>query len=351
MPLHPVPIIIGTTLAVIGSGYAFKKVRCHHHHSSRSFLLPIFLVLIRSLSCAARAKAASSQFIYDPHLAPLIEAIIANHRQSLPSSPVARHHPVPVPVRSSASTTARRDHHTHLRRRSHRSSASRDHELREGTLDKRETVEDGGVSVYERRELGLMEDVSVQQDIPLIDLEFEEVVPERTEVESLIFVYSSTPLFSGPSSPARGHHAPDPLSPSESRPASEMFNPDDNVNPFINPISPVSADRSENGETLATMSFLSLSPVSSPSQPRTRLPSLDQWAEADETEDDLLSLPETSMSTSEDAETSASSSRGRQHSSPEMSHVQLMMPSSSGPGSVVSLSESEGESEWEAVGH
>jgi hypothetical protein len=27
MPLHPVPIIIGTTLAVIGGGMAFKKVR------------------------------------------------------------------------------------------------------------------------------------------------------------------------------------------------------------------------------------------------------------------------------------------------------------------------------------
>ncbi|EIW71332.1 hypothetical protein TREMEDRAFT_60262 [Tremella mesenterica DSM 1558] len=79
MPLHPVPIILGGTLALIGSGYAFKK------------------------------------FVYDPHLAPLIEAFLASRQ------PHKDHYEfIPIPIVSAGISTARQDHPTsgHLRRRS-----------------------------------------------------------------------------------------------------------------------------------------------------------------------------------------------------------------------------------------
>ncbi|RXK37487.1 hypothetical protein M231_05208 [Tremella mesenterica] len=79
MPLHPVPIILGGTLALIGSGYAFKK------------------------------------FVYDPHLAPLIEAFLASRQ------PHKDHYEfIPIPIVSAGTSTARQDHPTsgHLRRRS-----------------------------------------------------------------------------------------------------------------------------------------------------------------------------------------------------------------------------------------
>lgn len=55
---YPIPIIIGTTIAAVGSVYCFKKVSQGH-------------------SCAAKLI---NKFVYDPHLAPLIEAFIAQQR-------------------------------------------------------------------------------------------------------------------------------------------------------------------------------------------------------------------------------------------------------------------------------
>ncbi|CAD6588882.1 MAG: hypothetical protein TREMPRED_005192, partial [Tremellales sp. Tagirdzhanova-0007] len=76
MPLHTVPIIIGTTLAIVGSSYVFKK------------------------------------FIYDPHLAPLLEALLAAHRQTISPSPSSQRNAIPMTTPSSGTSTARRDNRT-----------------------------------------------------------------------------------------------------------------------------------------------------------------------------------------------------------------------------------------------
>ncbi|WWD21429.1 hypothetical protein CI109_105914 [Kwoniella shandongensis] len=416
MPIHPAPIILGT-LAVIGSGYAFKK------------------------------------FIYDPHLAPLIEALLAQHSLSSPHrhNEADRQVPIPVPASSSGSTTARQHHHTHLRRRSHARRSSSEYELNESLLHHRHQrrvshdhdhdhdhalghgeIEEaeaeaegeaawGRTSSYELDGSTLkssppkkafhrhMNSVTspdhtklrrssseTRTHVPLIDLGDDHARPESpqdAEVREVIFNYAPTPL----------HHRSGANTPS--RPSSVSLNPflalaaatpEFGASPYTTSMtlpeqSPVQ-DQIHLAAPSTTFSFLSLSQQSSPEPVNDSLQSLSvsfgtaaELVEHPSTgtrEDDVISLPETTTSGYEDAESYSPISRAlsplpptrtasptpvpmlaQQGGSLDSATVgdlgmSYVMPTSGrrGPMSVVSMTESDvedgwrSESEWEAVG-
>ncbi|KAK8847339.1 hypothetical protein IAR55_005196 [Kwoniella newhampshirensis] len=420
MPIHPAPIILGT-LAVIGSGYAFKK------------------------------------YIYDPHLAPLIEALLAQHaiastdRHATPERQI----PVPVPA-SSASTTSRQHHQTHLRRRSHarrysseyelnesllhhqhqhRVSHNHDHDHEQGENAMREAAwvktslydmegsrlsspnkgihrrrdSDNSRHIHPTRKCSLEHPLPVHV-APLIDLDdaHRPESPQDAEVREVIFNYAPTPL----------HHSGTSTSARSSSPSINPFLSNDDVQPSPSSLVTLTSPGQVSGSDQrlppapsTTFSFLSLSQQSSPESMNVHLESLSFGTAAElvnstdtgrerrvDLEDDVISLPETSISGYEDAESYSPISRGlspapptrstsptstptahsrsqadcitprgasvaRMQSSPdpigELGMSYVIPPSSvfgrRGPMSVVSMTESDvedgwrSESEWEAV--
>lgn len=339
MPLHPVPIIIGGTLALIGSGIAFKK------------------------------------FVYDPHLAPLLEAYLAqlvhHHRDT--------YEPVAVPVASAGRSTARADHHpTTLRRRSRPSvSSQEEYELRQPLLNDyavRVPREQDSWDRVPAREPRVRKDSHALVDTSAVD----------QEVRRVIFDYH-TPR---PLSPAKPPPIPASLTPPPMASlAGLQMAPDIHAPPDQTPVTLQLPGQPEGHVPASTtFSFLSLSQASSPEVPFIGLPSLSQTlVPADlhsAREEDVISLPET-MSSYVDAESySPSISRAASPSrlprevmrggevGPEavgMSYVGANVPSphrlssstrrpiSRGPRSVVSLSDGEESgwrsetSEWEAL--
>ncbi|ORX38873.1 hypothetical protein BD324DRAFT_617647 [Kockovaella imperatae] len=354
MPLHPVPIIIGTTLAVIGGGYAFKK------------------------------------FVYDPHLAPFIEAFLATHQTS-------QRQAVPVPAQSrtaaatTASSSARKDRGSELRRRRTRSNESHEldpllvpsypsrsedpshlpleYELREqrsnDPLRIKESESWGRPSSYELQESGKLD--SAEQQPSAID----ENVYRRTravskrklsdpEVPCLIQLESPTRevVFSAPVLESQTQDiANDPF---ESQPPSPSHH---------NAASPCNPRGATDPSHATTRNDLSHSITSLDSTTA-------QWANVRSAspsrplDEDVISLPETSTSGYEDAETYSPLSGSPRPARLRLSTIsdeptpQQQMPipfdvglvsvsteHRRGPMSVVSLSESEGwggESDWAA---
>lgn len=373
------------------------------------------------------------QFIYDPHLAPYIEALLAAHRQSVRSTPVRHRHADSVPVPSVGVSSARREHHTKLRRRTSRQVGA-EHELLDnqrsyeseggvrrrpiddGKLEKKGGSEDGRMrspvgdeNVWRRRDIeedademwgrpsayDLKDSVLLITDTPersrsyshpspsrrisdsvqpLIDLDpipHPTTTPEE-EIRSVIFNYAPTPAThqSGSATPAH---------PTSANPflTSATITPDIHVNPSAAPVNLTIPGRVENLDDSMSMSSLSFSKTFSPPPAQAGLGgmSADQWASLSMSssrreEDDLISLPETSTSGYEDAETYSPVSRAlspvRIHSAFSPPHNPVLpshiasegdglvdelglsyaIPLSGvqrGPMSVVSLSESEGE--------
>ncbi|WRT64847.1 uncharacterized protein IL334_001783 [Kwoniella shivajii] len=170
MPISPVSVVVGTTLAtaivVIGTGYAFKK------------------------------------FIYDPHISHHVEALIAQHNHF--QDQAHSHSPESIPVEpiqpSLGSSTSYRDHHTSLRRRTGR--RSNEFELTD------RPVEYGGASAYELDEsrLSLLgESPSKSGSVDrLIDIDDDGRTqsPQDQEIREVIFKLPPTPLRSGTATPA-----------------------------------------------------------------------------------------------------------------------------------------------------
>lgn len=321
------------------------------------------------------------QFVYDPHVAPFIEALLAAHASQraapIPTSPVA------VPTNSyTARSSARRDRGVELRRR----RPSSEHELREPLVERserRDTGNGGGG--------GRVEDRSV----PLIDLSDRVTSSQDAEVREVIFKIP-TPAPSNSSTPGPSLERPPPGR-SPRQPGSRVLSPRQG-DTSIATISPrrdhaLLSPRHNHGNLPAygpestTFSFLSLSQASSPELNHVELERLsfsgmstppvvtsDQWAEVHRPypserrslEEDVVSLPETSTSGYEDAE-SCSPVNGAQ--SPVTIYGQLDRALGSpdaltervagqstrirGPMSVVSVSESEGwddgDSDWEGM--
>ncbi|WVW78535.1 hypothetical protein I302_100490 [Kwoniella bestiolae CBS 10118] len=326
MPLSPVSVVVGTTIAtaivVIGTGYAFKK------------------------------------FIYDPHLSHHIEALITHHQHHTQTR-------IPIPVESESDvpfkgvSTSYKDHHTSLRRRhisSHDDQTS--YELKERSLAEQETY--GGASTF-----GLDESRLTLKSDRLIDLELEgdhrSESPQEREIQEIIFSLTPTPLRSTSSTPLQqsGHVTP------ETR------------NPFISPEERSTPHAQADPRTSSTsFSFLSLSQASSPEPvPRPTLihqsrgdseeeegtPTL-----ADDDEGEILSFSDiTSNATYEDAESytpisrslSRTSDSNANHSDPSngivgdmgLSYIPISVPTTRGPMSVISVDESVGESDWDVL--
>ncbi|ORY31038.1 hypothetical protein BCR39DRAFT_103586 [Naematelia encephala] len=325
MPLHSVPIIIGTTIALVGSGYAFKK------------------------------------FIYDPHLAPLLEALLAAHSGNALPTPRHRrpsHSYESIPIRAQAvgATTARRDHQTNVRRRSAgRREALDVHELREPLISGRSThpvIEETAVLLDEHNAMEGSPRRGKTAD--LIDLSLEDA-----EVREVVFNIP-TPIESRAASPP-------PLATS----SIQLSTPES-----MSKVSPSQASRSIHlppEVPSTTFSFLSLSQASSPDtaghqmplSPIGRLLSIN--ADRSAWEDDVISI-HTSTSGYEDAEAyspiSGAMSPARLHASPRIEAVQELglrfvspedldgVAARRGALSVISMSDDEGwgaDSDWDGA--
>ena len=369
----------------------------HHRHHARCHWEWICLQKGRSSSVIltlghpwAAYLADVSQFVYDPHLAPLIEALLAAHAQ-----PARRSVAVPA-VTSSATTraasTARRDRGTELRRR----RPSREDEAYEGLLRPVSRVmrdeEDpwGRTSAYELKD-SIIQRADTSRGHPkttaprspprprghrqpLINLD-EAELPTQThgDVREVIFNAPFTPL-----------RCQSPISPPITRSQSHSRDISDaHTSPARSTtLSPPSVGIPDS----TSFSILSLSQRSSPEMPPAMLGSFtlseaDQWATVSQSphhhrgrEEDVLSLPETSTSGYEDAESYSpvvgasspvevhtaspgalglggvreASAAGGHRETPTVRGA----PHARGPTSVVSLSESEGwggESDWDGL--
>ena len=277
MPLHPVPIIIGTTLALVGGGMAFKKV-C--------------LMTFPSLPSHANA-----QFVYDPHLAPYIEAFIALHT---PSRQVESRRAVPVSVETSspayARSTARRDRGVELRRR--RVSNDPD-DSRQPLLSPAHGGPDtaGRVDTYEPYFPDPMSTAQHQPQAPLrrfsrdrpsfLDLNTHldrPSSPQDAEVREVIFNQPPTPLR--PSSTPAAAMSVNVFHPYGAAIPDIMTSPPKVHHPLQSSLLEAPSPRTQPEST--AFSFLSLSQASSPEVPHAMLGSmsgstslgnaLDQWA-------------------------------------------------------------------------
>ncbi|WWC67867.1 uncharacterized protein I206_101784 [Kwoniella pini CBS 10737] len=335
MPLSPVSVVVGTTLAtaivVIGTGYAFKK------------------------------------FVYDPHISHHIEALIAQHHQAH-SHPYAA---IPIPVSEEDSnvpvegiSTSYRDHHTSLRRRNINRSSSgprpHEYELQERPVEHfRENVEDeanyGGASKYELDEsrLSLLGDHPTKST-ELIDLDdnFRAESPQDREIQEVIFNLVPTPLRSGSSTPS----AQNPFS-----------TPDENLE--VSHLD-IQRGRLDPRTSSTSFSFLSLSQVSSPEQ-TPRFPFAHQDEEGtstiadDNDTNDVISISDHGMTQYEDAESYTPISRSISRNSipitsPRAGDRDLVgemglsyvpvIPITRGAMSVISVDGSEmSESDWDVV--
>ncbi|OCF58891.1 hypothetical protein L486_03383 [Kwoniella mangroviensis CBS 10435] len=381
MPLSPVSVVVGTTIAtaivVIGTGYAFKK------------------------------------FVYDPHLSHHIEALISQHqhqqeqRQAIPIS-------VPVDAeeaklgstrtRGLSTSTSYADHHTSLRRRNitnhrevHGDGDESTYELKERTYSQPEQKGDiyGGASRFESDEsqsslLGESSNPKTRAG-KLIDLADDGFVehehggsdsPQEREIREVIFSLTPTPLRSNSrtSTPLQrsGHVTPE------------------SVNPFLSPEDAhVLLDRPKDDDHLdprtssTSFSFLSLSQASSPDplphpnlinhqqqHPSNRYAHVEEVEEDygtptigdDEDEQEVLSLSDiisVSNTEYEDAESYTPVSRSlSRNSNPAqadpsygivnemgLSYIPLSVPSTRGPMSVISVDDSAsvGESDWDIL--
>jgi hypothetical protein len=332
-------------------------------------------------TCARSATDAVTQFVYDPHVAPFIEALLAAHAPQR-AAPIPTSAPVAVPTNSyTAQLSARRDRGVELRRR----RPSSEHELREPLVERserRDTINGargGGVE---------------DRSMPLIDLSDRVTSSQDAEVREVIFKIPipapSNSSSTGPSieipPPGRSprQHDSRVLSPrqGDTSIASSPRRDHGLLSPRHN-----HGNLPAYGPESTTFSFLSLSQASSPELNHVELERLsfsgmstppvvtsDQWAEVHRRypserrslEEDVVSLPETSTSGYEDAE-SCSPVNGAQ--SPVTIHGQLDRALGSpdaltervagqstrirGPMSVVSVSESEGwddgDSDWEGM--
>lgn len=321
-----------------------------------------------------------TQFVYDPHVAPFIEALLAAHAPQR-AAPIPTSAPVAVPTNSyTARSSARRDRGVELRRR----RLSSDHELREPLVERSERRDSGNAARG-----GRVEDRSV----PLIDLSDRVTSSHDAEVREVIFKIP-TPVPSNSSTPGPSLERPPPgRSPRQHD--SRVLSPrqgDTGIASSPRRDHGLLSPRHNHGNLPAygpestTFSFLSLSQASSPELNHVELERLsfsgmsshpvdtsDQWAEVQRPhpserhtlEEDVVSLPETSTSGYEDAE-SYSPVNGTQ--SPVTIHSQLNRALGSpdaltervvgqrtrrGPMSVVSVSESEGwddgDSDWEGM--
>ncbi|KAK4683699.1 hypothetical protein P7C73_g6531, partial [Tremellales sp. Uapishka_1] len=306
MPLSPIPIVIGTTLAVIGSGYAFKK------------------------------------FIYDPHLAPLLEAFLQAHQITLPS----QSHP-PVAVRSSSysptsGTTSARDHGRRLTRR-----RRADVELEEwGRPSGRYTQPT--IDEYSS---------SARPDPPLVDLDppasSRHALLTPTRDDTVLFSYSPSGSFSP--LPLSVHAAENPsLPPLSSFPPLPLAAESPNGERFPPPVSAFSPPDLTAQSPLADAPLPPSSTFSILSLPSSH--STSQWADVPRASDSSMPIrteTETTMSY-EDAESYTPNSA--RTLSPDQQHVvqdlglSYFLPSPNGRNvapSVRSLESEWSEGEWE----
>ncbi|WVQ69171.1 uncharacterized protein L199_007387 [Kwoniella botswanensis] len=389
MPLSPVSVVVGTTIAtaivVIGTGYAFKK------------------------------------FVYDPHLSHHIEALISQHqhqqqqRQAIPISiPVDSEEVnlVSTRTRGLSTSTSYTDHHTSLRRRNinnhrevHGDGDGLTYELKERTYPQPKEKEDGygGASTFEldesqsnllgessnpRPRAGKLVDLVDDGDLDHGHERSES--PQEREIKEVIFSLTPTPLRSNSrtSTPLQrsGHVTPEPVNP--------FLSPEDT---HVSLYQPNDDDHLDPRTSSTSFSFLSLSQASSPeSLPHTSLiphhqqqqPQLTRDAYVAELEDEIdhgtptladgsneeeeemltlsdIDVVSVSNTEYEDAESYTPVSRSlSRNSNPAqvdpsygvvnemgLSYIPLSVPSTRGPMSVISVDDSAsvGESDWDIL--
>ncbi|WWD00497.1 hypothetical protein V866_007413 [Kwoniella sp. B9012] len=389
MPLSPVSVVVGTTIAtaivVIGTGYAFKK------------------------------------FVYDPHLSHHIEALISQHQQQQQHRQAI---PISIPVdseeanlastrtRGLSTSTSYTDHHTSLRRRNinnhrevHGDGDESTYELKERTYPQPKEKEDryGGASTFELDES--QSDLLGESSNPraragkLVDLvddgDFDHghersESPQEREIKEVIFSLTPTPLRSNSrtSTPLQrsGHVTPEPVNP--------FLSPEDT---HVTLYQPKDDDHLDPRTSSTSFSFLSLSQASSPeSLPHTSLiphhhqqqpqSTRDAYVEGledeidygtptladgnNEEEEEMITLSDidvvsVSNTEYEDAESYTPVSRSlSRNSNPAqvdpsygivngmgLSYIPLSVPSTRGPMSVISVDDSAsvGESDWDIL--
>lgn len=258
--------------------------------------------------------------MYDPHLAPYIEAFIAAHTTRLPHvNRSHQHDPIPVPVHAAqpVRASARQDRATELRRRHNLQQREQEHELREPLLhgDRRDCRLDGAESEFDASRVDRAHPFEPAQKDSidrkrLVDLD-RPTSPQDAEIREIIFHHHTTqpptprPFSSPPSfRPASvGSAQPRSSSPSLTPgsmsgwitrtstplatvpPASPSLDPTvlspanhrDRVSrqaltPF--PVTPTASLGTQTYPESTAFSFLSLSQVSSPEAPHAMLHSL-----------------------------------------------------------------------------
>lgn len=335
MPIHLVPLVVGGTIAVLGTSYAFKKVS----------LDPLEARILWETA------AHYDQFVYDPHLAPLVDAFLATHTHD------SRRLNDPVSVR----TTSRdgnpgHSHHSTgiLRRRGnrHQHQQADDGEEREGLLladleDRRESIPQ---AVNQTPRLVDPLPVPTHKRPSAIRSSSDRPQSQDAEIRSVIFNHPASPPAPSAPSSAIGMMGTGGI----------MLMPE--IQPPAHRTSPHAYGPS------TTFSFLSLSQASSPEVPTTMLDSMTSVLQGEAT-DDMVSLPDTTSGyeSTEPFSMVSSPRYGERslHSQQGPTEVDSGLGLSSvggvrdvgmsylSPGrnsrSVISLSESEGASDWEAL--